>query len=313
MKLIRDKNIRLPGSVVTIGNFDGVHIGHQRLMVLLQSAASTLALPSVALTFHPHPSEFFAAHATSARIMRFSEKWRVLESFDLDYCYVMRFSEALARLSPEEFVNTILVKQLNTKKIIVGDEFKFGAKRAGDITLLKDLGQQYGFVVEALSQSCHEGRRICSTDIREAIQQGDFQLSKTLMGRSFTLSGKVAYGNQIGRTLGFPTANIYLRRKQVPLMGIFVVRVFGLSQAPLPGVASVGYRPTFNGKEILLEVHLFDFDQVIYGKRLTVEFLHKIRDEIKFTSVDALIEKMHEDAKIARTWDKELCKINFYN
>ena len=232
--------------------------------------------------------------------MRFSEKWRVLAAQHIDYCYVMRFHTLLADVSAEDFVKTILVKQLGAKQVIVGDDFRFGAKRLGDVTLLKKLGLQAGFDVEALPQRLYQQERISSSRIRAALKAGDFELAKALLGRPFTLSGKVAYGSQMGRTLGFPTANIYLRRKHVPLQGIFAVRVQGLSSAALPGVASLGYRPTFHGKTILLEVHLFDFNQTIYGRHLTVEFLRKIRDEIKFDSVAALIEAMQQDSAVAR-------------
>src|SRR3990167_1313483 len=273
MFLLRDTSHTLPASVVTIGNFDGVHLGHQRLIEMLCLSARQLQLPSVVLTFHPHPSEYFHKDKPAARLMRFREKWKALEPYEIDYLYVARFNAALAKLSAEEFIQKILVDQLQAKKIIVGDDFQFGAKRLGNVALLKALGRKYGFEVEALTQTMHERERISSSRIREALRQNEFMTVRTLSGRAYTLSGKIAYGNQIGRTLGFPTANIHLRRKQVPMMGIFVVRVFGLSQAPLPGVASVGYRPTFNGKEILLEVHLLDFDKIIYGKRLTVEFI----------------------------------------
>ncbi|MDP1573630.1 MAG: bifunctional riboflavin kinase/FAD synthetase [Coxiellaceae bacterium] len=302
MQLIRDVSQALEKSVVTIGNFDGLHKGHQRLIEALLTAATQLNVPSVLLTFQPNPSELFTPQNPTARLMRFQEKWKALEAYNIDYYYAARFNHAFADLSAEDFVKNILVAQLQAKKIIVGDDFRFGAKRRGDIALLRLLGKKYGFEVEALTQSLFEHERISSTRIRDALKRGDFQMVSELMGKPFSLTGRVAYGNQIGRTLGFPTANIHLRRLQVPLMGIFVVRVHGLSTMPLPGVASIGYRPTFNGKAIVLEVFLFNFNQTIYGQKISVEFLQKIRDELKFESIDALIVQMQQDVVIAQAY-----------
>ena len=302
MNLIRDAHKRLSQSVIMIGNFDGVHIGHQQLIHALITSANELKIPSILLTFEPNPSEFFPAKIPLARLMRFSEKWRCIQHYGIDYFYCMRFNAPLANLSPDDFVKKILVDQLGVKKIIVGDDFRFGAKRAGNVETLKTLGKKQGFEVEALPQAMHNDERISSTCIRHAVKQGDFETAKALMGRPFTLSGKVSYGSQLGRQLGFPTANIHLHRKHVPMMGIFVVRVYGLRAEPLNGVASIGYRPTLDGKKILLEVHLFDFDEMIYGRFITVEFLHKIRDEVKFESVPELVLEIDNDVKIAKKY-----------
>lgn len=300
MQLLRESSKQLSQSVVMLGNFDGVHIGHQQLIHALITASRELNIPSVLLTFEPNPSEFFPSKIPLARLMRFSEKWRYMQNYGIDYFYCMRFNALLANLSPDDFVKKILVDQLGAKKIIVGDDFRFGAKRAGDVETLKTLGKEQGFEVDALPQAMHNGDRISSTRIRHAVKQGDFETAEALMGRPFTLSGKVSYGSQLGRQLGYPTANIHLNRKHVPMMGIFVVRVYGLSAEPLNGVASIGYRPTFDGKKILLEVHLFDFDEMIYGRFITVEFLHKIRDEVKFESVPELVLQIDNDARIAK-------------
>lgn len=302
MKLIRDPHSQAIQSVVTIGNFDGVHLGHQKLMTELVAAAKTFQLPSVLLTFEPHPIEFFQKMQAIARIMRFSEKWRAVSHYAIDYFYCLRFNAALSNLSAEAFVQTILVQQLGVKKVIIGDDFQFGAKRLGTVDLLKKMGEQYGFEVQAISQLMDQSDRISSTRIRTALSQGDFQTVLSLTHQPFCLSGRVAYGNQIGRQLGFPTANIYLQRKQVPLMGVFIVRVHGLQGRVLAGAASIGYRPTFGGKQVLLEVHLLDFNETIYGKPITVEFIQKIRDEWYFESVEALIAKMQEDVQIARDY-----------
>lgn len=302
MKLIRDPFQHPMQSVVTIGNFDGVHKGHQTLIHALMAASHELKLPSVLLTFEPNPTEFFSPQFLMPRLMRLSEKWAVIKKYGIDYFYCLRFNAALATLSAEDFVKKILVDQLHAKKIIVGDDFRFGAKRVGDIALLKILGEKYDFTVDALPQWVYDNERISSTRVRNSLKIGDFETVCALTGRPFYLTGKVAHGDQIGRQLGFPTANIHLRRKQVPLMGIFVVRVHGLRDAALPGVASIGYRPTFNGKKIVLEVFLFDFNEMIYGKKITVEFLSKIRDELHFDSVDELVVQIEKDVVFAREY-----------
>lgn len=302
MNLIRDAHKYLSQSVIMIGNFDGVHIGHQQLIHALIIASNQLKIPSVLLTFEPSPSEFFPSQTPVARLMRFSEKWRCMQNYGIDFFYCMRFNAPLANLSPDDFVKKILVDQLGAKKIIIGDDFRFGAKRAGSVETLKLLGKQCGFEVEAIPQAMYNGERISSTRIRHAVQKGDFKTVETLMGRPFTLSGKVSYGSQLGRQLGYPTANIHLHRKHVPIMGIFVVRVHGLGDKPLEGVASIGYRPTFNGKQILLEVFIFDFSEMIYGRSITVEFLHKIRDEARFESVPELVLQIDSDVKIAQDY-----------
>lgn len=302
MKLIRDLQQFSTPTIVTIGNFDGVHKGHQTLIEALMTASCELKLPSVLLTFEPNPVEFFSPQAQMPRLMRFSEKWQVIEKYGVDYFCCLRFNAALANLSAEDFVKKILVDQLRAKKIIIGDDFRFGAKRRGDAALLKSLGKTYGFTVDALPQSLYQNNRISSTRVRDALKTGDFETVSALTGRSFCLTGKVAYGDQIGRKIGFPTANIHLQRKQVPLMGIFVVLVHGLRDHALSGVASVGYRPTFNGKKIVLEVFLFDFDETIYSQRITVEFLFKIRDELYFNSVDELIVEIKKDVAVAKAY-----------
>jgi len=302
MKLIRDPFTHKMNSVITIGNFDGFHIGHQRLLKTLIESSHELQLPSVVVTFEPNPAEFFRPDAPMPRLMRFSEKWDFVKLFGVNYFCCLKFNRALAQLSAEEFVKKILVDQLGAKKIIVGDDFRFGAKRSGDIDVLKTLGKRYGFTVDALTQSMVENERISSSRVRDALKQGDFKKVFALINRTFSLTGKVAYGDQIGRQLGYPTANIHLHRKQVPLMGIFIVCVHGLDNKILNGVASVGYRPTFNGKKIILEVFIFDFDAVIYGQKITVEFLEKIRDEAHFDSLPELIVQIEKDVVVAKKY-----------
>lgn len=302
MQFIRDSKKQLSQSVVTIGNFDGLHKGHQKLIHVLVQTAKKMQLPSVLITLEPHPSEFFSQQTPIARLMRFSEKWRIVQKYGIDYFYCMRFNSLVANLSPEDFVKTILVKNLGAKKIIIGDDFRFGVKRTGDVDTLISLGKQYDFEVMILPQEMVDKERVSSSRVRAALSLGDFKTAAALTGRPFTLSGKVAYGSQLGRQLGYPTVNIYLHRKQVPIQGIFVACVHGLGDTPLQGVASIGYRPTFGGKEILLEVFIFDFDQEIYGRFITVEFLSKIRDEIKFDSVSALILQIADDVRTAKQY-----------
>jgi riboflavin kinase/FMN adenylyltransferase len=216
--------------------------------------------------------------------------------------YCLRFNKALAQLSPEAFVKNILVDELKANCVVVGHNFHFGAKRAGNIDTLKSLGKQYGFQVIIVDSVQHKEDNISSTRLRQHLSMGDFQSVNVMTGRPYRISGRVTYGNQIGRTLGYPTANLRFGRKTIPVQGIFIVLVHGLSDTPLQGVASSGFRPTFDGKELILEVYIFNFDQEIYGKRIQIEFLRKIRDEIKFDSVTDLIKQMDDDAAFAKAF-----------
>lgn len=306
VKLIRGHFLAktLSQSVVTIGNFDGLHKGHQALIDRLKMLSKQKACPSVILTFRPHPRAFFAKNQLLPSVMRFREKWETINQLGVDILAIARFNHKIASLSPEAFVKEVLVDALGVKAVVVGDDFRFGAKRAGDISVLEALGVQYGFEVVAMPQTMHAGKRISSSRVREALYSGDFELNRLLTNRPYQVSGHVAYGSQMGRRLGYPTANIFVDRKKPPLTGIFVVQVRGLGDTVIPGVASVGYRPTFGGKQLLLEVHLFDFDQTIYGALITVEFLKKIRDELQFDRVEDLIHQMDHDAEIARDFFK---------
>lgn len=305
MKLIRGhypSSSCLSGSVVTLGNFDGMHEGHQQLLKQLMTTATALSLPSVVITFEPQPKEFFAKQHTVPRLMRFREKWSSLKNEAIDYVYCLRFNQKLAELSAVDFIKQILVDQLQAKAVIVGDDLHFGAKRAGDIALLKQWGQRYGFAVIAVPTVTMANSRVSSTRVREALQAGDMTLAATLLNRTYRLCGKVVHGEKRGRILGFPTANINLHRKLVPVMGVFVVRVYGIDQQPYQGVAHVGIRSMFGGTRVLLEVHLFDFHGDIYGRNLEIEFLHKLREEEHFASVEALVEQIHRDVIDAKRY-----------
>jgi len=308
MKLIRnlqykDHSAFSSGSVVTIGNFDGFHIAHQKMLKQTVSLASQYKLPSALITFNPHPRDYFASHCVQTKLMRLREKWLALQPYALDYLVCLRFNQALASLQAIDFVNHVLVDQLNVKAIIIGEGFRFGCDRLGDVELLKMLGDRYGFHVEQVPSVKIEGVKVSSSSIRKALQQGDLDQAKVLLGSSYSLYGPVIYGDQRGRQWGFPTANIPLYRATSPLQGIYAVEVLG-PDFVAKGVASIGFRPVFKLKKPLLEVHLLDFDRDIYGQNLRVSFLHKLREELYFADVNDLITQINNDIKDARSFFK---------
>lgn len=287
-------------SVITIGNFDGIHVGHQQLLDCLAAES----LRRVLVTFDPQPAEVFSSQPP-ARLSRLREKWTKLQAWPIDLVYLMSFSHQIANIAPEAFVEQMLVKALGAKKIIVGEDFRFGKKRAGDVHLLRGLGERYGFEVQSYRKYCCQDRVVSSSWVRELLRAGDFAMAETLLGEPYYHQGRVVYGNQLGRVLGCPTANIPMHRKTSPLQGIYVVEVEGVSAQPLKGVASVGTRPTVDGTTFLLEVHLFDFHENIYGQLLTVRYLKKLRDEWKFDSLDALKQQIEKDCQQAREYWNE--------
>ena len=303
MELIRGlHNIRERhhGCVATIGNYDGIHLGHQAVIGQLADEAAKLGLPSVVVTFEPQPMEYFLPDKVPARLTRFREKIEALRRFAVDRVLCLEFNETLAAMEAEEFIQRILVDGLGIRYLVVGDDFRFGKDRAGNFQTLVAAGERHDFQVVNMHTFAIEGERVSSTRIRQAMQQGDLQLAEQLLGRDYRMSGRVVHGEKLGRQLGYPTANIFLHRKASPLQGIFVVEVFGLDGEPLPGVASLGTRPTVNGKRVLLEVYLLDFNRDIYGKHIQVSFIHKIRDELKFDSLEALKDKIAEDVQQTR-------------
>ena len=305
MKLIRDKypiKKKLGGCcVITLGNFDGMHLGHQSLLKKLKSLGQELNLPTVVIIFEPQPKEFLVKSQADSRLMRFREKWMAFQSWEVDFLLCLRFNQELADLSPENFVKEILVDQLEVGVIIVGDDCRFGAKRAGNYQLLKKLGDRYCFKAIEMAPVLYKYQRISSTRVRHALEKGDLKLVQSLLGHPYWLYGRVLAGEKRGRKLGFPTANIDLHRDKVSLSGIFVVRAY-LENEVLYGVASLGVRPTFGSARMLLEAYLFNFSRDIYGCYLRVEFLHKLRSEECFTSVDALVKQMHQDVSEARNY-----------
>lgn len=288
------------GCVLTIGNFDGLHQGHQVIIQALQQQAKQLHLPSCVMLFEPHPQEFFLAEKAPARLMRLREKIKILKDFSVDRVVCLRFNKHLASMPAETFVKEILVAKLGVRSLIIGDDFRFGKARQGDFASLKKLGQQYGFEVHTTTTVLFEGERIGSSRVRNALKEGDFSLARQLLTRPFTLSGRVIHGDQRGRLLGVPTANIALHRFVPPVSGVFMVRVYGLGEKPLNAVANCGRRPTVNGVKDLLEIHLLNFNRDIYGVCLQIEFLKKIRNEKKFSSLEALKEQIVADITVAK-------------
>jgi riboflavin kinase / FMN adenylyltransferase len=277
---------------LTIGNFDGVHRGHRALIEKVIAKAREADLTASVLTFEPHPREFFAGDAAPARITRLRDKLALMRDAGVQRVHVARFDARFAALSPQRFIDDILTRGLGVRWLLVGRDFRFGARRAGDFSTL----QNQGFAVEAMPDVQFDGKRVSSSAIRAALQAGDIAEAERLLGHPYTISGRVAHGAKLGRGLGFPTANIVLRRRP-PVAGIFVVEVDGYG----PGVASVGRRPTVNPVPIpLLEVHLFDHDADLYGEHLRVRFLKKLRDEQKYDGLAALRDAMARDARQAR-------------
>ena len=289
------------GSVITIGAFDGLHLGHEQLLARVRAASETQKLPSVVMSFEPTPGEFFSSQRPPARLMRFREKFEALAEHDIDVFYCPRFAQQMRDISSQDFIRKILIHGLGARHIVVGDDFRFARRREGGVEELQQHAALLGYTVEQLASIVVGETRVSSTAIRDALWSGDLERATRLLGRPYRMSGNVVAGQKKGRTLGFPTANVDLRRRQSPVMGIFAVRVSGLAGGPYDAVASVGTRPTFDGVKPLLEVHIFDFDDEIYGQYIHVEFISRLRSEIKYDEVSELVAQMHRDADNARS------------
>lgn len=288
---------------LTIGNFDGVHLGHQAMLERLKEAARAFGIPSCVLTFEPHPREFFAPDHAPTRLTNLREKLELLAEFGVDRAHVCRFNYEFAKITAEDFVERILAHGLGARWLLVGDDFRFGARRAGDFDLLKQAAPRCGFEVAAMESVGLEGLRISSTAIRNALVAGDVALARRLLGRPYSISGRVVDGDKLGKKIGFPTANIQLKHNRPPVSGIFVVEVEGLAAKPLPGVASLGVRPTLKqGGKPTLEVHIFDFNLEIYRRHVRVDFLHKLRDEEKFPDMESLTRQIALDVENAKAF-----------
>jgi len=290
------------GCVATIGNFDGVHLGHQAVLGQLAEKADELKLPLVVVTFEPQPQEYFRPQESPPRLTRFREKVQALRRYAVDRVLVLRFNQTFSQQSPDEFIQNLLVNGLGVKYLVIGDDFRFGKDRAGDFAMLQAAGHAHGFEVVNMHTFIQNGERVSSTRVREALGKGDLNEAEKLLGRTYRMSGRVAHGDKRGRTIGFPTANIFLHRKAIPLRGVFVIQLYGIAGEPVPGVANLGTRPTVDGMRTLLEVHLFNFDRDIYGCHVHVDFLLKLRDEKRFDSFDKLKEQILVDVDKAKAF-----------
>ncbi|MGH8049507.1 MAG: bifunctional riboflavin kinase/FAD synthetase [Arenimonas sp.] len=288
------------GSVVCIGAFDGLHRGHQALIEHTRQRARESGLSLVALSFEPLPREFFSKENPPPRLLLPRAKFEGLAALGCDVVGLLRFNAKLSSMSAEDFIEQVLVHKLNAKEVWVGPEFRFGKGRRGDIVMLQTLGAQFGFTAHEITPVLHEGERVSSTRLRLQLSSGDMAGAEKALGHRYAIAGKVVYGKQLGRQLGYPTANIRLAGKHTALHGIYATWVHGVGPEKMASVSSLGTRPTVAGIEPLLEAHLFDFDGNLYGKRITVEFVAKLRDEEKFDGLPALIKQMDLDSKQAR-------------
>ena len=297
---------------VTIGNFDGVHVGHQAMLAHLQSVARTRNLPTCVLSFEPHPREFFAPEQAPTRLSSLREKADYLRELGIDRLHVFRFDALFAALTAAEFIQRVLVDTLHADYVLVGDDFRYGAQRTGDVALLAQSGPNLGFDAEALPTVQLDGERASSTAVRNALAAGDLAHAARLLGRPYSISGRIMHGDKLGRELGYPTANVQLKHNRPPLSGIFAVTVSGIHGQALPGVASLGVRPTMKdaGAAPVLEVHLFDFNTDIYGRRVRVDFLHKLRDEAKYPDLPTLVTQIGRDVEDAKHYLAKHTKAN---
>jgi riboflavin kinase/FMN adenylyltransferase len=306
MRIIRGLHNLRPvhrGSVATIGNFDGVHLGHRAVFQRLLTKGRELGLPATVITFEPQPMEYFAPDAAPARLTRLREKLAALADCGIEQVMLLHFGPKLAQMGAREFVRELLVEGLGARHLLVGDDFRFGRGREGDYHLLEEMGRENGFSVEDLHTITHGEERVSSTRIREALGRGDLNLARHLLGRLYHICGRIGHGDKRGRTIGFPTANINLHRRVSPLRGVYAVMADGVAARPWPGVANIGVRPTLDGEpRYLLEVHLFDFTGDLYGWHVQVEFRLKLRDERKFGSFDELRTQIERDAAAARAY-----------
>ncbi len=286
------------GCVLTIGNFDGVHMGHRAVIEKLAAKGRELNLPVVLMLFEPQPLEYFLKDNAPSRLMRLREKVIALDALPVDMLLVMKFNRQMANYEAEDFVQDILIDKLKVKHLVIGDDFHFGKARRGNFALLQQMA---GFAVEDTNSLVIEGHRISSTLVRDALGEGDLETARCMLGRDYSICGRVAHGDKRGRVLGFPTANIEMFRKNTPIEGVYAVTMHGIDDKAYRGVANVGTRPTVDGgSRVILETHLFDFDQEIYGYYVEVRFKQKIRDEIRFDSLEALKLQIKQDVKQAR-------------
>jgi riboflavin kinase/FMN adenylyltransferase len=290
--------------VITIGNFDGLHLGHQKILEQLNAEANRLNTHRCLMTFEPLPREYFAKNSTATRLMNRSEKIRVLKGFDStirpDFLLFLNFNRALASMPASEFIEKILIDKLKVKSVIVGDDFRFGCDRQGDFSMLRSYGELHDFSVISIESHLIENQRASSSLIRKALINDHLASADRMLGRTYTICGHVAHGEKRGRTIGFPTANIHLKRAETPLHGVYSVTMHSPKYGDVAGIANLGRRPTVDGTHVQLEVHLFDFDESLYGEHICVSFQNKIRDEKKFESFEDLKQQIQIDCKEAK-------------
>lgn len=297
----REGSVLSQGCVATVGNFDGVHLGHQTILDQVKEKADDLGVPSVVMVFEPQPREFFQGDEAPPRLTGFRQKLEILLAHGVDIVLCLRFDDTFRSYSGMGFIEDVLIEGLKVRHLVVGDDFRFGCDRAGDFRLLQRVGQDAGYTVENTRTVTVEGDRVSSTRIRQALSENQLTLAGRLLGRPYTIAGRVVYGRQLGRTIGAPTANILLGRL-APLQGVYVVAVTTADGRQRDGVANIGLRPTVDGRQPSLEVHLFDFAGTLYGQRIQVMFRHPLREEIKFDSVDQLKDQIARDLEDARAW-----------
>ena len=303
MELVRGlHNIsqRHRGCVLTVGNYDGVHLGHQQMIGVLKARAAQLRSAATVLVFEPSSKEFIDPDGAPPRLTRWREKFLALAAQGVERLVTLRFDECMRAMTPRSFVDELIVERLGTRHLVVGDDFRYGSNAGGTIESLRAAGQEHGFGVEQIAPFCFDGVRVSSTAVRERLELADYPGAARLLGRPYRMIGRVVRGRRLGRALGFPTANLRLMRRKPPVWGILAVWVHGIDSRPLPGVASLGTRPTVNGVEPLLEAHVFDFSGDLYGRVIEVEFVAKLRDEVKFESLDAMMVQMKIDGAHAR-------------
>lgn len=287
------------GCVASIGNYDGLHLGHRQVLRQLSEQAREDGLPSLVMCFEPTPLEFFCGDRAPARLSTFREKVEQLGAMGIDRFFCVRFDPELADMSPEQFVRDFLVEGIGVRHLVVGDDFRFGRDRSGDFSTLEVAGRTHGFEVVDTPSYSVDGIRVSSTLVRESLAKGDLGFAEQMLGRPYSMSGRVVRGDQLGRQLGFPTANLRVDRHKPPLRGVYAVRIRGLGQVRA-GMASLGTRPTVDGTEMRLEVHIFDFDEDVYGRHIRVEFAQRLRTEKRFDNVELMTEQLHRDGRTAR-------------
>lgn len=316
MRLVRGLSHLEPlknGCVLTIGNFDGLHLGHRAVIKKLAERGKALALPVVAMTFEPQPLEYFLGENAPSRLMRLREKVIRFSELPVDDLLILRFNQHFADCDAEQFIEDVLVKKLNVKHLVVGDDFHFGKARRGNFAMLKDKGRLFGFDVEDTGSYQVAGLRVSSTLIRDALGGGDLSMAEQLLGCCYSVCGRVAHGDKRGRTIGYPTANIQMFRKNAPVNGVFAVTMTGIDGREIEGVANVGTRPTVDGgSKVILEAHLFDFNREIYGRYVEVHFKQKIRDEMRFQSLDELKAQIVKDVAEAKAALSSRCACSIH-